>query len=113
MGAERTEADAWVLFTDVLTLLVGEEHVSGKAALGRIRICADSLSAGFRGARALTRRLHTFLLLLGPIGGLCLGLAGGLLFGHTCGSNQDHRSRKGINENGDQQEGSMLTRDKE
>jgi hypothetical protein len=37
--ADLTEADAGVLLTNVLTLFVGEEHVSGKTTLGSIGVC--------------------------------------------------------------------------
>ena len=33
-----TKADAWVLITDILTLLVGKEHVCGKTTLWSIGI---------------------------------------------------------------------------
>ena len=35
---KRTEADTRVLLTNILTLVVGEEHVSREATLGRVRI---------------------------------------------------------------------------
>jgi len=35
----RTEADARVLLTNVLALLIGEEHVGREATLGRVGIC--------------------------------------------------------------------------
>jgi hypothetical protein len=35
---DHTEADARVLITDVLTLLVGEEHVRREATLGRVGV---------------------------------------------------------------------------
>ena len=35
----HTEADARVLFTDILTLVVGEEHVGRKTTLGRVGVC--------------------------------------------------------------------------
>jgi len=34
----HTEADAWVLLTNVLTLLVGEEHVGRKTTLRRVGV---------------------------------------------------------------------------
>ena len=34
----RTEADTWVLIANVLTLLVGKEHVSRETTLGRVGI---------------------------------------------------------------------------
>jgi hypothetical protein len=40
---ERTEADTGVVLTDVLTLLVGEEHVGRKTTLGSIGICDNQL----------------------------------------------------------------------
>lgn len=35
---QRTERDTGVLLTDVLALLVGEEHVRRKATLGGVRV---------------------------------------------------------------------------
>ena len=35
---KHTELDSWVVLTDLLALLVGEEHVSGKTMLGRIGV---------------------------------------------------------------------------
>jgi hypothetical protein len=35
---ELTELDAWVVLADLVTLLVGEEHVCGKTTLGRVGI---------------------------------------------------------------------------
>ena len=34
----HTKADAGVLFTNILTLVVGEEHVGRKTTLGRVRV---------------------------------------------------------------------------
>jgi hypothetical protein len=34
----HTEADAGVLFTNILTLVVGEEHVGRKTTLGRVGV---------------------------------------------------------------------------
>ena len=34
----RTEADAGVLLSHIVTLLVGEEHVGGQATLGRVGV---------------------------------------------------------------------------
>jgi hypothetical protein len=34
----HTEADARVLFTNILTLVVGEEHVGRKTTLGRVGV---------------------------------------------------------------------------
>ena len=36
-----TEADAWVLLTDSLALVIGEEHVRRKTTLGCVGICND------------------------------------------------------------------------
>jgi hypothetical protein len=34
----RTKADTWVLITNILTLLICEEHVGGETTLGRVGI---------------------------------------------------------------------------
>jgi len=45
----RTEADAWVFLTDILTLLIGKEHVCREAALGSVGVydgqlrCAEEI----------------------------------------------------------------------
>lgn len=44
MIGKLTELDAGVLLTDVLTLLVGEEHVGRETTLGCVRVC-DNWSA--------------------------------------------------------------------
>jgi len=36
---DLTEADTGILLTDILTLLIGKEHVGREATLGRVRIC--------------------------------------------------------------------------
>lgn len=33
-----TELDAWVVLTDLVTLLVGEEHVGGETTLGGVGV---------------------------------------------------------------------------
>jgi hypothetical protein len=38
LGSELTELDAGVVLTDLLALLVGEEHVCGKTTLGRVGV---------------------------------------------------------------------------
>jgi hypothetical protein len=38
-GRMHTEGDARVLFMNILTLIVGEEHVSRKTTLGRVGVC--------------------------------------------------------------------------
>jgi hypothetical protein len=35
----RTELDSGVLLADLVALLVGEEHVGGETALGRVGVC--------------------------------------------------------------------------
>jgi hypothetical protein len=35
----HTEGDARVLFTNILTLVIGEEHVGRKTTLGRVGVC--------------------------------------------------------------------------
>jgi predicted ATPase len=37
----RTEADTWVLLTNIVTLIVGEEHVGRETTLGGIGVCAN------------------------------------------------------------------------
>ena len=39
MLSRHTEGDAWVLVADVLTLLVGEEHVGRETTLWRVGVC--------------------------------------------------------------------------
>lgn len=34
-----TELDAWVVLADLVTLLVGEDHVGGERALWRVWVC--------------------------------------------------------------------------
>jgi hypothetical protein len=46
--ANLAEGDARVFLTDVLTLLVGEEHVGGETALGCVGVCSRFIS--IRGA---------------------------------------------------------------
>jgi len=48
--ADLTEADSRVLITNVLALLVGEEHVSGETTLGRVRVLLLLLSSGLGSA---------------------------------------------------------------
>jgi hypothetical protein len=48
--ASRTEADARVLITDILTLLIREEHVGRETTLGRVGVFITAL--------ALSRHLH-------------------------------------------------------
>ena len=82
MERGHTEGDARVLFTDILALLVGEEHVCGKTTLGGVGIC-DGESAMAPASSRLGRR-HTLLFLLragldSALGGLFLGHVDGLL----------------------------------
>jgi hypothetical protein len=42
--ASHTEADAWVLITDILTLLVREEHVGRETTLGRVGVLPTKLA---------------------------------------------------------------------
>lgn len=39
MKGRHTELDTGVVLTDLLALLVGEEHVCGKTTLGRVGVC--------------------------------------------------------------------------
>jgi len=39
---ELTELDTRVVLTDLVALLVGEEHVGGEAALGGVGVCWSS-----------------------------------------------------------------------
>jgi hypothetical protein len=52
--ASHTEADTRVLVTNILTLLVGEEHIGREATLGRVRI--------FKTESAWSRQLHWHIL---------------------------------------------------
>ena len=38
---KHTEADAGVLLTDGIALVIGEEHVGRKTTLGGVRVCID------------------------------------------------------------------------
>ena len=38
-----TEADAWILLSHIVPLLVGEEHVGGQATLGRVGVCKQEV----------------------------------------------------------------------
>jgi hypothetical protein len=38
-GMKRTELDAWVVLSDLVAVIVGEEHVGRKSTLWRIGIC--------------------------------------------------------------------------
>lgn len=40
---ERTELDARVVFADLVTRVVGKEHVGRKTALGHVRICGQAV----------------------------------------------------------------------
>lgn len=42
--ASHTEANAWVLITDILTLLVREEHVGRETTLGRVGVFQTMLA---------------------------------------------------------------------
>lgn len=57
----RTELDARVLLADVVTLLVGEEHVGGETALGHVGVCA--WSANDDGSTGKSRRDIPFFFL--------------------------------------------------
>lgn len=75
-----TELDTWVVLADLVTLLVGKEHVRGQTTLGRVGVYLllawDTVSA---------RKLLT-LLLLATVGlALGGGLAGWLLLRHVGG----------------------------
>ena len=49
-GARRlTELDAGVLLADLVTLLVGEEHVGRETALGGVGVCEVRIMAADRG----------------------------------------------------------------
>lgn len=53
MVGALTELDAGVLLTDVLTLLVGEEHVGRETTLGCVRVCKNG--SAYRSSKT-TRR---------------------------------------------------------
>ena len=67
----HTEADAWVIFTDTVTLLVGEEHVGRETTLRGVGVCEGQPSspAVIVGMRTLLLLLDTSRLGLG--GTLC------------------------------------------
>jgi len=48
--ANLAKGDTWVLVTDILTLLVGEEHVGGKTTLWRVGVLLLLLGAGLGGS---------------------------------------------------------------
>ena len=80
----HTELDAGVFIANLVTLLVGEEHVGGKTTLRHVGVWKDSQH---RSTGAVEVRRPTLLLLAasGLVGGL-LGATGGcLLLGHVCG----------------------------
>jgi len=73
--ADLTEADAWVFLTDILTLLIGKEHVCREAALGSVGVLlllvtssTLSLGGGFGGCfrhfdgELMSRREAVFVL---------------------------------------------------
>lgn len=66
----RTERDTRVLLTDILTIVVGEEHVCGQTALGRIGICEMDQSGEREGRVGIM--LPFFL--LPPVSALALDL---------------------------------------
>ena len=81
MNTDRshTEADAGVLLSHIVTLLIGEEHVGGQATLGRVGVWRCLVSQAIKedeGDRS------TLLLLASSIGNFGLGLTGGLLLRH-------------------------------
>lgn len=43
-----TELDAWVVLADLVTLLVGEDHVGGERALWRVWVCETVSKVGRR-----------------------------------------------------------------
>merc|ERR1712098_787816 len=72
---DLTEADAWVFLTDILTLLIGKEHVCREAALGSVGVLlllvtssTLSLGGGFGGCfrhfdgELMSRREAVFVL---------------------------------------------------
>jgi hypothetical protein len=76
--AKLTELDTRVVLTDLVTLLVGEEHVGGQTTLGRVRVYYQSE----RNLRlAACERLTLLLLAALSLGGLAL-TAGYLLLRH-------------------------------
>ena len=92
MNADRrhTEADAGVLLSHIVTLLIGEEHVGRQTTLGGIGVWRCLISWAIKqdeGDRS------TLLLLASSISNLGLGLAGGLLLRHDDRSGEDARQR--------------------
>lgn len=75
----RTEADAGVLLSHIVTLLIREEHVGRQTTLGRVRVWRCSFSEAIKEGKGDG---STLLLLAASIGNLGLGLAGGLLLRH-------------------------------
>jgi len=56
--ADLAKADTWVLLTNVLALLVGEEHVSRETTLGRIWVLLLLLTSGLGGTLGLCFLRH-------------------------------------------------------
>lgn len=80
-----TELDTRVLLTDLLTLLVREEHVGRETTLGRVGVCTMISTCDESDCEA---REKLTLLLLSTVGlsGLALGSASGLFLRHDVGS---------------------------
>ena len=81
MNADRshTEADAGVLLSHIVTLLIGEEHVGRQPTLGGVRVWRSLISQAIKEDEGDS---STLLLLASSIGNLGLGLAGGLFLRH-------------------------------
>lgn len=73
-GKVHTERDSGVLLTDVVALLLGEEHVRGETTLRRVWVCSRvSMDASIASRKGL--QLTLLLLLASGLGGaLGLGL---------------------------------------
>ena len=75
----RTEADARILLSHIVTLLIRKEHVGRQATLGRVWVWQCLFSEAIEEGKGDG---STLLLLASSIGNLGLGLAGGLLLRH-------------------------------
>ena len=78
-NGSRTEADAGVLLSHVVTLLIREEHVGRQTTLGRVGVWRWLFSEAIEEDRGGG---STLLLLASSIGNLGLGLAGRLFLRH-------------------------------
>jgi len=68
-----TELDTWVVLADLVTLLVGEDHVGGEGALWRVWVCKTVSKVSTIG-RTDRQTLLSLATLVSGLGRLSLGL---------------------------------------